>query len=238
MLLEVVDLHSGYYEDILILQGVSLSVPDQQIITIIGANGVGKSTLLKTIFGFLRIKNGRILYQGEDITKVDSTDMVRKGISYIPQRRHAFPYLTVEENLKIGCWVFRDDRDRTAREIQEAYSRYPILGKKRKEKAVFMSGGEQRVLEIGMALLTDPRLLLVDEPTAGLAPKISNQIYTELQRLQREEKKAILLVDQNIRKGIEVADYIYVLELGRNKMQGTKEEFKQDSKKIVRGMLF
>ncbi len=238
MPIDIRDLYVGYHEDIMILQGVSLSARDLQITTVLGPNGVGKSTLLKTIFGFLRPRGGSIRINGEEVKQVRPTQMLAKGISYIPQRRHVFPYLSVEENLKLSCWIFRKDKKRIREGIEAIFERYPQLKKKRTHQAVMMSGGEQRLLEIAKALLTNPRFLLIDEPTTGLSPLITHHIYEELKRLRRDEKKTFLLVDQNIQKGIEVADYLYVLDLGRNKLEGSSEKFGKEPLEMVRQMLF
>ena len=238
MPIEIRNLYAGYYEDIMILQGVSLIARDLQITTVLGPNGVGKSTLLKTIFGFLQPKRGSILINGEELKQARPTEMLDKGITYIPQRRHIFPYLSVEENLKLSCWIFRKDKKRIKEGVEGILERYPQLRKKRKDQAVLMSGGEQRLLEIAKALLTNPIFLLIDEPTTGLSPLITHHIYEELKRLRLKEKKTFLLVDQNIQKGIEVADYVYILDLGRNKMEGTSEKFGKAPIEMVRQMLF
>ncbi len=238
MPIEIQNLYVGYHEDIMILQGVSLTARDLQITTVLGPNGVGKSTLLKTLFGFLQPRSGSIRINGEAIEHVRPTQMLARGISYIPQRRHVFPYLSVEENLKLSCWIFRKDKKRIREGIERIFDRYPQLKKKRSHPAVLMSGGEQRLLEIAKALLTDPSFLLIDEPTTGLSPLITHHIYEELKRLRQEEKKTFLLVDQNIQKGIEVANYLYILDLGRNKMEGSSDKFGKEPLEMVRQMLF
>lgn len=238
MPIEIQNLYVGYSEDIMILQGVSMTVRDNLITTVLGPNGVGKSTLLKTIFGFLRPKEGSILFNDEDMTFLRPTEMLTRGISYIPQRRHVFPYLSVEENLKLSCWTFRKNKKSIQERIEGIFERYPLLKKKRKDQAIFMSGGEQRLLEIAKSLLTNPTFLLIDEPTAGLAPVITHHIYEELKRLQRDEGKTLLLVDQNIHKALEIADYVYVLDLGKNKMEGSIDDFGREPIEMMRQMLF
>jgi branched-chain amino acid transport system ATP-binding protein len=236
--LEVRDVVVGYFEDIHILQGVSLRAAEGRITIVIGANGVGKSTLLKTIFGFLRPVSGRVLFRGEDITGIAPHRAAGKAISYIPQRRNVFPYLTVQENWELGAWVFRRDRKKMARRLEENYERFPAMRDKRKLAAGSLSGGEQRMVEIGRALMVDPALILVDEPSAGLAPMVAGEIYRKLVELNREEGKTILLVDQNIRQAVRITDYIYVLELGRKKAEGTREDFETRLGEVIREWLF
>lgn len=225
MTLKAEKLHAGYVEDIDILSGLTVEARDRQLTTVIGANGVGKSTLLKCIVGEIRPHSGSISYQGREITGIASNQLVRLGIAYIAQRRNNFPHLSVLENLEMGAWIFRRDRARVAQAIERALEAAPILREFRSRRAGDLSGGQQRLLEIQRALITDPKLLLVDEPTVGLDPKISSMIYDHLRRLCSEEGRTILMVDQNVIAGTDVADYIYVLELGANKIEGTKADF-------------
>ncbi len=236
-MLSVEEVYAGYYRDINVLQGVSLRAEAQQITTIIGPNGVGKSTLLKTIYGFLKPNRGRIAFHEEDITGIAPYQALVKGLAYIPQRRNVFRYMTVEENLVMGAWTFRRDKARIQRKLAENYERFPNLARKRKVKAGFLSGGEQRMVELGRALMSDPKLLLVDEPTAGLAPKFAKMIRDHLVDL-KNEGKAVVLVEQNIREAIRIADYVYVLDLGRNKEEGPREKFLVDLKELMRDWLF
>lgn len=225
MTLRAEDLHAGYVTDIDILRGLTVEARDGQLTTVIGANGVGKSTLLKCIVGQLRPHRGTIVYQGADITGIATDQLVRRGIAYIAQRRNVFPHLTVLENLEMGAWIMRRDRDRVATAIARAFVQAPILREFQTRRAGELSGGQQRILEIERALLTDPRLLLIDEPTVGLDPKMAAMIYRHLRQLCTEQDRTILMVDQNVIAGIDAADYIYVLELGANKLEGTKAEF-------------
>ncbi|RMF86317.1 MAG: ABC transporter ATP-binding protein [Nitrospinota bacterium] len=238
MSVEVRDLYVGYFKDIAILQGVSLLAQTGKITTLIGPNGVGKSTLLKTIYGFLTPFQGQIVVHGEEITGMAPYLLAHKGISYIPQRRNVFPYLSVEENLILGAWIFRRDRERMAQALEENYRRFPQLREKRRQKAGTLSGGEQRMVELGRALMVSPTILLVDEPTAGLAPRVAGEIYARLQALNREEGKTILLVDQNIRQALRISDYVYVFELGRNRAEGPRERFETDLRELIRDWLF
>jgi branched-chain amino acid transport system ATP-binding protein len=236
-LLAVEQVYVGYFKDINILQGVSIKASGAQITSIIGPNGVGKSTLFKAVYGFLKPNKGRILYENQDLTGINPYSASRRGLAYIPQRRNVFPYLSVEENMEMGAWTFRSDKDRIKHKLEENYERFPGLVAMRRRKAAFLSGGEQRMVELGRALMADPKLLLVDEPTAGLAPIFARQIRNKLVDL-KEEGKAIILVEQNIREAIEIADYVYVLDLGRNKVEGSQDEFATDLKHLVKDWLF
>jgi len=206
----------GYYRDIHVLQGVSLKAGEGQLVTIIGPNGVGKSTLLKAIYGFLKPFRGRVLYRGQDVTGIEPHTALRRGLAYIPQRRNVFPYLSVQENLELGAWTFRKDRARIRQKLEEIYGRFPNLARKRR---------------------ADPEVFLVDEPTAGLAPKLAQEIRRHLRELTREGK-TVILVEQNIREAIEISDYIYVLDLGRNKAEGPREAFQGDLKALIKDWLF
>ncbi len=225
IMLDVRDLYVGYYKDLNILQGVNLQARKAQITTILGANGVGKSTLLKAIYGFLRPNDGDILFDGQSILDVPTYERIRLGIAYIPQQPGIFRWMTVEENLELGAWTFRNDKKRIKRKLEENYERFPPLKDRRHSKAGELSGGMQRMVEIGRTLMTDPKLILVDEPTAGLAKLLSEMVYQMLVDLRDLEGLTIVLVDQEIRYALAVADYVYVLELGRNKFQGPVSEF-------------
>ncbi len=231
--IEVDSLTVSYFGDIFVLQDVSLKADRGKITCIIGPNGAGKSTLLKAIFGFLKPKSGRILYNGKEVTTLEPHRKLKAGISFITQDRSVFPTMSVEENLELGAWTFRRDGARVRKELEAIYGRYPRLRERRNVKAGRMSGGEQRMLEVGRALMTNPTTILFDEPTAGLAPNIAKEIYSEIRKLG-DEGKTILLVDQNIAQGLGVSDYVYVLELGCVKYQGTVDDVKGKLTEIVR----
>jgi branched-chain amino acid transport system ATP-binding protein len=224
-MLEVRDLWVGYYEDLHILQGVSVTAQTGNITTILGANGVGKSTLLKAIYGFLSPASGEVIFDGENIIGTPTYERINLGISYIPQQPGIFPWMTVEENLELGAWTFKNDRARIERKIEENYERFPILKDRRKSPAGELSGGMQRMVELSRTLMTDPDLILVDEPTAGLAKLLSQEVYEMLTDLRENDGMTIILVDQDIRQALKIADYVYVLELGRNRFDGPVEEF-------------
>lgn len=223
-MLEVQDLYVGYYQDLHILRGVHLKARVGTITAILGANGVGKSTLLKTIYGFLRPDRGTITLDGQSLIGIPPYRMVNLGLVYIPQQPGIFPDMTVEENLVMGAWSYRRDSRRMQRKLEENYERFPVLREKRRQKAGELSGGQQRMVELGRALMTDPRVLLVDEPSAGLAVTVAREVYAILARL-REEGITIVLVDQDVRRALRIADYVYVLDLGRNRAEGPPMEF-------------
>ena len=224
-MLAINDLYAGYYRDLNILQGVSLQAEEGNITTILGANGVGKSTMLKAVYGFLRPNQGQITLNEEDIIDVPTYERINMGISYIPQQPGVFRFMSVEENLELGAWTFKNDRQRIRRKLDENYERFPALKPRRKSNAGELSGGMQRMVEIGRTLMTDPKLILVDEPTAGLAKLLSEEVYQMLVDLRDRDGLTILLVDQEIRAALKIADYVYVLELGRNKFQGPASDF-------------
>lgn len=223
-MLKVEDLYVGYYKDLNILQGVHMQARKAEITVVLGANGVGKSTLLKAIYGFIHPQQGKIEVDGQDIMHLPSHQLVNHGVSYIPQRQSIFPFMTVEENMELGAWSFRSDKARVQKKLEDNYQRFPILRDRRRSPAGELSGGMQRMVELSRVLMTEPKLILVDEPTAGLAVKLSRDIYDLLVGL-KNEGITILLVDQNIRQAIRIADYVYVLELGRNRHEGPREEF-------------
>ena len=224
-MLEINDLYVGYYEDLHILRGLSLKAETGKLTTILGANGVGKSTLLKAAYGFLKPHSGQILLNGNDVTGTPTHELIDLGISYIPQQPGVFKHMTVRENLMMGAWTFKNDKKRMENKIEENYERFPILREKQFDLAGSLSGGQQRMVEIGRTLMTDPEVILVDEPTAGLAKMLSEEVYRMLVNLRDDEGLTILLVDQEIREALKIADYVYVLELGRNKFEGPPAEF-------------
>ena len=232
-MLEIKDLYVGYYRDLNILQDVSITAEKAKITTVLGANGVGKSTLLKAIYGFLKPNAGEILLDGKEVGGVPTHKLINMGISYIPQQPGIFRWMTVEENLELGAWTFRRDKSRIRRKLDENYERFPALSDRRRSQAGELSGGMQRMVELGRTLMTDPKIILVDEPTAGLAKMLSEEVYRMLVDLRDKEGMTMILVDQEIRQALKIADYVYVLELGRNKFEGPVEEFTdpQDLKK-------
>jgi ABC-type branched-subunit amino acid transport system ATPase component len=235
-LLELEGVAAGYVEGIDVLDDVQLRVEAGTITGVIGPNGAGKSTLLKTIFGFLHPHRGRIVFDGQDIGGRAPHALKRMGISYVPQGANIFPQLTVHENLELGAWVFRRDRARITTLLERAYEAFPRLRARRRTRATALSGGEGRMLSVAKELVTGPRLMLVDEPSAGLAPALSNQVYDRL-LAARAQGVTILLVDQNIAKCVEVSDYLYLLEVGRVRREGPREVFADNLRDLIRDSL-
>jgi branched-chain amino acid transport system ATP-binding protein len=224
-MLKVEELYVGYYKDLNILQGVNISAESGKITAVLGANGVGKSTLLKAIYGFLPPNSGDIFMDDTPVTGVPTYELINLGLAYIPQQTGIFRWMSVEENLMMGGWTFKRDKARLKREIERSYERFPILKEKRKQDAGELSGGQQRMVEVARTLMTRPKVILVDEPTAGLAKLLSQMVYEILVDLRDIDGLTIILVDQEIREALKIADYVYVLELGRNKFDGPVEEF-------------
>lgn len=224
-MLDVNNLFVGYYRDLNILQDLTLTARPRQITTLLGANGVGKSTVLKAIFGFLRPNDGEILLNGESILDIPPHRRIEKGLAYIPQQPGIFREMTVEENLELGGWTYRRDTKLVRARIEENYERFPILREKRGQATGELSGGQQRMVEIGRTLMSEPKVMLVDEPTAGLSKMLAEEVYQMLVDLRDRDGLTILLVDQEIRQALQIADYVYVLELGRNKFEGPPSDF-------------
>ena len=235
-LLEVDHVAAGYVEGIDILADLSLRVEAGSVTGIIGPNGAGKSTLLKTIFGFIHPRSGRIAFDGREIHRSLPHELKRLGLSYVPQGANVFPQLTVEDNLLLGAWVERHDRARVALMLEHAYATFPRLREKRRHRATSLSGGEAKMLSLAKELVTEPKLLLVDEPSAGLAPRVSNEVYARLLDA-RTRGVTILLVDQNITKAVEVSSYLYVIEGGQVRRQGPQADFADHLRELVRDSL-
>jgi len=224
-MLEVNNLYVGYYKDLNIIQDLSLAARSNQITAVLGANGVGKSTALKAIFGFLRPNEGEVLLEGESIIDIPAHKRILKGLAYIPQQPGVFRDMSVQENLELGGWTFRRSKKQVRDKIEQNYLRFPVLRDKRKQITGELSGGQQRMVEIGRTLMSEPKVLLVDEPTAGLSKMLAEEVYQMLVDLRDRDGLTILIVDQEIRQALKIADYVYVLELGRNKYEGPTSEF-------------
>jgi ABC-type branched-subunit amino acid transport system ATPase component len=224
-ILAVEEVRAGYTSGVDILQGPSIAVAAKSLTLVIGPNGAGKSTLLKTIFGFLKPHQGTVQFHGEEISGRQPYSIKSLGISYVPQEINTFPLLTVEENLRMGCWTFRRDAARLKSQLARIYEVFPALAQKRKAAAGDLSGGQGRMLSVAREMMTEPALMLVDEPTAGLAPALVDQVYELLQQGRRALGATILLVDQNIEDAVRQSDFVYMLNLGRVKAQGPAEEF-------------
>ena len=223
--LELRGLDVGYYKDLNILQDLNVKARKKQITTILGANGVGKSTALKAAFGFLKPNRGDVVLENESLLDIPTHQRILKGLAYIPQQPGVFKDMTVEENLQLGGWTFRKDKQQVRDKIEANYERFPVLREKRKQITGELSGGQQRMVEISRTLMAEPKVLLVDEPTAGLSKMLAEEVYEMLKMLVTVDELTILLVDQEIRQALKIADYVYVLELGRNKFEGPAQQF-------------
>jgi ABC-type branched-subunit amino acid transport system ATPase component len=235
-LLELDGVVAGYVAEIDILNGIRLKVGTGSITGVIGPNGAGKSTLLKTVFGFLHPRRGWIAFDGREIQLVAPHTIKRLGVGYVPQGTNIFPQLTVHENLQLGAWVFRNDAARLAGMLERAYASFPRLAEKRRLRATALSGGEAKMLSIAKEMVTDPQLLLVDEPSAGLSPKLSEQVYGQL-LAARDQGVTIFLVDQNIAKAVEISDYLYMLEMGQVRREGPRQDFADQLRDLIRDSL-
>jgi ABC-type branched-subunit amino acid transport system ATPase component len=216
----LLELHSvvAGYEEVEVLHGVSLAVREGEIASIIGANGAGKSTLLRTVFGMVVPRAGAVRFAGEEIAGRPPTEVLRRGLGYVPQGRCNFPAMSVEENLEMGAYLRRDARVRD--DIEALLARFPMLEAKRRDAAGTLSGGQQQILEMAIALLLQPRLLMVDEPSLGLDPRMVEIVFDTILAINREGT-TILMVEQNAKKALSVSQRGFVLELGRNRFEGT-----------------
>ena len=221
MKLEIRDLCVSY-GGIRALKGVSLSVDEGQIVTLIGANGAGKSTTLRAISGLQKVQSGSILYGGEDLTGLPAKEIVRRGIIHVPEGRRVFPDMTVAENLKIGAFL-RTDKAAIAQDMDYVYSLFPRLKERSWQLAGTLSGGEQQMLAVGRALMSRPKVLMMDEPSLGLAPLIVKDIFSIIRRVN-QDGITVLLIEQNANAALRIADYGYVLETGTIALSGTGEE--------------
>ena len=212
----------SYYGPIMAIRGVSLAVPRGKIITVLGANGAGKTTILKTISGVLDPLKGTIEFEGKPIQRMDADKIVRLGLSHVPEGREVFPFLSVRENLAMGAFL-RKDRDGVAKDLEKIFVYFPRLKERIDQPAGSLSGGEQQMLAISRALMNRPKLLLLDEPSLGLSPLLVKEIFSIIRRVNAEEGTSILLVEQNAKMALETAHYGYVLEVGRVVMDDTCE---------------
>jgi len=214
------------YGPITALRGVSFSVPAESIVTILGANGAGKTTILKTVSGVMDPQKGTITLEGRPIHGLDPDRVARLGLSHVPEGREVFPFLTVRENLRMGAYS-RRDADQVARDLEMVVDYFPVLAARAEQRAGSLSGGEQQMLAIGRALMARPKVMLLDEPSLGLAPKLVKDIFEIIRRINRERGVTVLLVEQNANIALHTADYGYVLELGRIVMEDTCERLLQ-----------
>ncbi|MBJ38467.1 MAG: ABC transporter ATP-binding protein [Gammaproteobacteria bacterium] len=213
-----------YYGPVMAIRGVSLNVEPGQIVVLLGANGAGKTTVLKTISGAMDPQKGSVTFDGTEITGLDPDKVARAGIAHVPEGREVFPFLNVEENLRMGAYSRRDD---WSEDLELVYGYFPILREFAKREAGYLSGGQQQMLAIGRALMSRPRLMLLDEPSLGLSPRLVGEIGEIVQRLNKEQGVTILLVEQNAKMALDIGDYGYVMEVGRLVMEDTCERLSQ-----------
>jgi len=235
-ILELANVEASY-GPVQALRGVSLKVEKGKIVTVLGANGAGKSTILKTISGIIDPNKGQIRFEGGEIQSRDPAWIVRRGISHVPEGREVFPLLTVDENLRMGAYI-RSDAGGIAQDLEMVYAYFPILKERFGQEAGLLSGGQQQMLAISRALLSRPKLMLMDEPSLGLSPLLTQEIFRIIGRINKEQGTTILLVEQNANMALEVADYGYVLEVGRIVMEDTCKRLleKEDVQEFYLGM--
>lgn len=226
-----------YYGPIMALRGVSFAVPAGAIVTILGANGAGKTTILKTVSGVMDPQKGTVTLEGRPIHGLDPDRVARLGLSHVPEGREVFPFLSVRENLRMGAYT-RRDADGVARDLEMVVDYFPVLAARAEQRAGSLSGGEQQMLAIARALMAHPKVMLLDEPSLGLAPKLVKDIFDIIRRINRERGVTVLVVEQNANVALHTADYGYVLELGRIVMEDTCERLleKDDIREFYLGL--
>lgn len=224
-MLKIDNLHV-YYGGIHALKGISLEVPENKIITLVGANGAGKSTTLRAIAGLVNAASGKIVFNGEDITNKKTVDIVKKGITLVPEGRRIFANLTVLENIQMGAYA-RNDKEEVYKDIKKMYQIFPRLEERKNQIAGTLSGGEQQMLAIARALMSRPALLMMDEPSLGLAPMLVKEVFNIIKEIHKQGM-TVLLIEQNATAALKVADYGYVLETGKIVMEGPGKELAQN----------
>src|SRR5437016_6130412 len=226
-----------YYGPIMAIRGISFSVPKGQIVTILGANGAGKTTILKTVSGVMDSQKGAVMFDGRSIKGMDPDRVMRLGLSHVPEGREVFPFLSVRENLRMGAYT-RKDADAVAQDLETVYDYFPVLRARADQRAGSLSGGEQQMLAISRALMARPAMMLLDEPSLGLSPRLVKEIFEIIGRINRERGVTVLLVEQNANMALHVAHYGYVLEVGRIVMEDTCERLleKEDIKEFYLGV--
>ena len=235
-LLEVSNIET-YYGPIMAIRGISFTVPRGQIVTILGANGAGKTTILKTISGVMDPQKGSVVFAGRPIHGLDPDRVMRLGLSHVPEGREVFPFLSVRENLRMGAYT-RRDTDAISQDMAKVYDYFPVLEARADQRAGSLSGGEQQMLAISRALMARPTMMLLDEPSLGLSPKLVKEIFDIIVRINKERGVTVLLVEQNANMALGIADYGYVLEVGRIVMEDTCARLleKEDIKEFYLGV--
>jgi branched-chain amino acid transport system ATP-binding protein len=226
-----------YYGPIMAIRGVSFAVPEGSIVTILGANGAGKTTILKTVCGVMDPQKGTVTFAGREIQGMDPDRVMRLGLSHVPEGREVFPFLTVRENLAMGAYT-RRDAGGVAEDLEAVYGYFPVLKDRAEQRAGQLSGGEQQMLAISRALMARPKMMLLDEPSLGLAPRLVKEIFQIIGRINKERGVTVLLVEQNANMALHIADYGYVLEVGRVVMADTCARLleKEDIKEFYLGI--
>lgn len=221
ILLQLENVHGGYGE-VKVLNGVDILVGEGEIVSVVGPNGSGKSTMMKAIFGLVKPEEGKIVYKGENITGLEPFEIVRRGICYVPQESNVFTSLTVDENLEMGAYILNQPQE-VSKGKERVYGIFPLLKEKAKSQVATLSGGMRQMVAFGRALMLDPELVLMDEPSAGLAPKLVTEILMKLHEIN-ERGKALLIIEQNVRRALELCHRGYVLDMGKTSMEGRGKE--------------
>lgn len=221
ILLQLENVHGGYGE-VKVLNGVDILVGEGEIVSVVGPNGSGKSTMMKAIFGLVKPEEGKIVYKGENITGLEPFEIVRRGICYVPQESNVFTSLTVDENLEMGAYILNQPRE-VSKGKERVYGVFPLLKEKAKSQVATLSGGMRQMVAFGRALMLDPELVLMDEPSAGLAPRLVTEILMKLHEIN-ERGKALLIIEQNVRRALELCHRGYVLDTGKTSMEGRGKE--------------
>lgn len=229
MILEIKDVVAGYLPDVDVLQGINIHVDQGELVCMIGPNGAGKSTVLRTISGLLKPSQGEIFFDGRNIAGLRPDLVLRQGIAHVPQGHSSFPEMTVQENLLMGAYVLNNRSERDRR-MGVVYDMFPFLKERRNEKAGNFSGGQQKILEVGRALMLEPRMILLDEPSLGLAPITAKQVFETIKSLKDEMGMTVLMVEQNAKSGLAIADRAYVLELGKERLEGPAQTLLSDTR--------
>jgi branched-chain amino acid transport system ATP-binding protein len=226
-----------FYGPIMAIRGVSFAVPKGQIVTILGANGAGKTTVLKTISGVMDPQKGSVTFDGREVQRMDPDKVMRLGLGHVPEGREVFPFLTVRENLQMGAYT-RKDTDGIAQDMEMVFGYFPVLKERAEQRAGQLSGGEQQMLSISRALMGRPKMMLLDEPSLGLSPKLVKEIFEIIKRINRERGVTVLLVEQNANMALQTGDYGYVLEVGRIVMEDSCARLleKEDIKEFYLGV--
>lgn len=229
MLLELNNVVAGYLKGVNVLREINLHVNEKEMVCLIGPNGAGKSTVLRAISGLISPSRGSIRFNGKDIGRLRPDQILQEGVAHVPQGHSAFPQMTIEENLLMGAYLLKDRSERKKR-MARVYDMFKMLSERRANKAGDLSGGQQKVLEIGRAMMMNPSLILFDEPSLGLDPKTAKLVFETIKTLQAEAGVTVLMVEQNARSGLAISDRAYVLELGRERLEGPANELLNDDR--------